>query len=148
MMKRLLSYIFILLVGLSSCKKEEDPRDPVPRIEIISIQPSIIKEYQDSVLIVVEYYDGDGDLGGVGADDYNMFAIDRRIDIPFEFRIKELVPGGVAVPVSGRMNLVIRNLFITDGSTQQQVDFEVYAVDKAGNESNKEITSKVLITKD
>ncbi len=146
-MRRVLFAILCLCFVLS-CKKKEDPRDPVPYIEVVSISPSIVKEFKDSVIIVVDYRDGDGDLGGGPADEYNLFAVDRRIDIPFEFRIQELVPGGVNVPISGRLNLVIQNLFITDGSDQQQVDFEIYAVDRAGNESNKEVTQKILIVKD
>ena len=147
-MMRILTLIILALAISWSCKKEEDPRDPVPRIEVISIGPSIIKEYQDSVIIVLEYRDGDGDLGGVPADDANLFVVDRRIGVPFEFRIQELVPGGVNVPITGRLNLTIQNLFITDGSDQQKVDFEIYAYDRAGNESNREITEKILIIKD
>lgn len=143
------SILAILMVaGLFSCKKEDDPRDPIPRIEVVSITPSIVTEFRDSLLIVIDYYDGDGDLGGVPADEYNLFVVDRRIDVPFEFRIQELVPGGTEVPISGRLNLIIQNLFITDGSDQQPVDFEIYAHDRAGNESNRVITQKILVVKD
>lgn len=146
-MIRQLGIVLFTLAFLAGCKKEEeDPRDPIPYIEVLSIGPSIIKEYQDSLVIVVEYRDGDGDLGGGSADDPNLFVVDRRIGVPFEFRIQQLVPGNVSVPVTGKLNLVIQNLFITDGSDQQQVDFEVYAVDQAGHESNREITQKILIT--
>lgn len=146
-MKQYLLFILALCVVVS-CKKEADPRDPVPYIEVVSITPSIVKEFEDSVVIALDYRDGDGDLGGVPADEYNLFVVDRRINVPFEFRIQELVPGGLDVPISGRLNLVIRNLFITDGSDQQQVDFEIYAFDRAGNESNRVITQKILIIKD
>lgn len=145
---RLVCILFLALTLAMSCKKEDDPRDPIPYIKVLSITPSIIKEYQDSVVIALEYRDGDGDLGGGPADDANLFAVDRRIDVPFEFRVQELVPGGVEVPITGKLNLVIRNLFITDGSDQQKVDFEIYAIDRAGNESNREITEKILIIKD
>lgn len=146
-MKKAIILIFVLTAALA-CKEEENPRDPIPQIEVLSITPSIIKEYQDSVVIALQYRDGDGDLGGGPADDANLFVVDRRIDVPFEFRIQELVPGGVDVPITGKLNLVIQNLFITDGSDQQKVDFEIYARDRAGNESNREITEKILITKD
>ena len=139
--------IGILSIFALACEEPEDPRDPIPYIEVVSISPSIIKEFQDSVVIVLEYHDGDGDLGGIPADDANLFVVDRRINVPFEFRIQELVPGGVEVPITGRLNLTIQNLFITDGGNQQQVDFEIYAFDRAGNESNHEITQKILITK-
>lgn len=139
-------FILIALPLLIACEEEMDPRYPIPEIEVISIGPSIVKEYQDSVLIVLQYRDGDGDLGGVPADEKNLFVVDRRINVPFEYRINELVPGGTSVPISGRINVVIQNLFITDGSSEQQVDFEIYAYDRAGNESNREITQKILVT--
>ncbi|MDZ7847120.1 MAG: hypothetical protein U5L96_10315 [Owenweeksia sp.] len=92
-MKKLLITALAISMMVACKKDKDDPRDPVPIIEVLKIGPSIVTEFKDSVVILIRYQDGDGDLGGVPADEANLFAVDNRINVPFEFRVQELVPG-------------------------------------------------------
>ena len=40
------------------------------------------------------------------------------------------------MPISGTLVFSIPNAFITDGSSEQTVNFEIYVKDRAGNQSN------------
>ncbi len=142
MKKWILPICFFVLL---SCEKEEDPTDPIPKISLISIGPSAVVEFKDSLLIVIEYQDGDGDLGGVHPDSANLFVVDKRINVPFEFRIQELVPGGANVPIKGRLNVLIQNLFLTGPGPKESVNFDIYAIDKAGNKSNVITTDAIEV---
>lgn len=55
-----LSFLFVLV--LFSCKKPPEYSD-APEIEFVSVSNNGISEYQDSITIVFNFKDGDGDLG-------------------------------------------------------------------------------------
>lgn len=141
-MRKLL--ILFAIVALWSCSKDE-PFDDVPTLELVSIGPKSVVQFEDSVVISLAYEDGNGDLGGFPADSVNLFVVDNRIGVPFEFRIQELVPGGAEVPIQGTLNVTIQNLYITGTGTQESVTFDIYAYDRAGNKSNVVKTPAIVV---
>ena len=130
-----LAFIALISVVFFSCKKEELISN-IPSIELIETSPTHVVELKEPIYFKISYRDGDGDLGENDPDVYNLILIDPRINIKYEYRISELVPGGAEVPISGTLVFSIPNAFITDGSTQQTVNFEIYVKDRAGNQSN------------
>lgn len=59
---------------IAACKKDKvDLLDPVPTILSVTINPSNVVEYQDSIVFSVAYRDGDGDLGENAPDVKNLF---------------------------------------------------------------------------
>ncbi len=141
---RILTAILFLCI-LISCKKEDDLLSDVPNLELISIGPSSVVQFEDSVVIKLAYEDGNGDLGGFPADSVNLFVVDTRNGVPFEFRIQELVPGGAEVPIKGTLSITLQNLFLTGSGSQENVTFEIYAYDRAGNKSNVVKTPGVVV---
>jgi hypothetical protein len=133
-MKNLI-YLVLISAFLISCKKEEIVND-IPSIELIETSPTQVVELMEPIYFKISYHDGNGDLGENDPDVHNLILRDPRIDIKYEYRISELVPGAAEVPISGVLVFSIPNAFITDGSTQQTVNFEIYVKDRAGNKSN------------
>jgi len=144
-------YITLLTLGLSfifsSCKKEKIDTSTVPKIEFISISPSTVIEYQDSINIVISYDDYDGDLGVNDANVKNLFVTDSRNNVTYEYRISQLSPDGSTIHIKGNLNTIIKNTAITDNSNSQTVSYSVYLKDRAGNQSNTVSTSAVTVTK-
>lgn len=135
----------LLVCILISCSKDEDQISEVPSLELISIGPSSVVQFEDSVVIRLSYEDGNGDLGGFPADSVNLFVVDTRNGVPFEFRIQELVPGGAEVPIKGTLNVTLQNLFLTGSGSQENATFNIYAYDRAGNKSNVVKTPGVIV---
>jgi hypothetical protein len=130
-------YIFSLLtvLGLTSCKEDGgEIFSPVPEIELISVSPTQVIAFRDSIVFEISYTDGDGDLGSMTEN--NLFIEDDRIQVTHGFRVQEIVPNGERVPITGTLRVILPNTIITDGSTSQSVTFMVYMKDQAGNESN------------
>ena len=140
---RVLTYILIVLL-LFACKKDET-LSVAPTIEFKSISPSTAQEYIDDINITISYTDGDGDLGENNPDVYNLFVLDNRNGIEYKFRIPELSPNGNEIAIEGNFNIKINGSGITNSSISQQVNYDIYVTDRAGNSSNTVSTSSIAI---
>ena len=140
---RNLIYILIMLLFFS-CKKD-DAFSVAPTIEFKSISPYTVQEYIDDINITISYTDGDGDLGENNPDVYNLFVLDNRNGIEYKFRIPELSPNGNEIAIEGNFNININGSGITNGSTSQQVNYDIYVTDRGSNSSNTVSTSYITI---
>jgi hypothetical protein len=135
----------LLLLGLG-CKKDKiDLKDPVPQILSVSINPTTVVEYTDSIVFSIAYRDGDGDLGENSPTAKNLFLTDTRINVTEEYRIRELAPQGAEVPITGTLQVVLRNTGITDGSASQTFNYTIKMRDRAGNESAIFTTENITV---
>ncbi len=141
------SIALILLWAAAGCKREEPDLGPVPRLELLEVSPLQLQAFKDSLVIRLQYEDGDGDLGGVHPDSSNLFVVDSRIGLKYSYRIQELVPGGETVPIKGTLKILLNSLFLVQDTVQETVSFEIYAFDKAGNKSNVLRTEQVVINR-
>lgn len=136
-----------MLVALESCKKDEPLVSAIPKIEFISISPSEVKEYKDEIIIKISYLDGDGDLGENNPDISNLFVVDLRDNIIYEFRIRQLSPDDSNIAIRGNLNIILSNSAITDGSASQVVNYSLFVKDRAGNRSNIIFSTPINVTK-
>lgn len=141
-MRKLTCILIALLV--IACKKEDVISD-IPQIEFVSITPTTAQEYIDDILIVISYTDANGDLGENNPDVFNLFVSDNRNNIEYKFRIPELSPSGSQISIEGNLNIKINGSGITNNSTSQLVNYDIYTIDRAGNSSNLITTSSITI---
>lgn len=141
--------VALLLVVLifSSCKKDEDGLSVVPQLTFESISPTSIEEFEGPITFRISYQDGDGDLGENNPNVKNLFLQDQRNGITYEYRIQELAPQGADIAIIGTIDIVLNTTSITDGSNEQEVTFDIYAIDRAGNSSNTITSSPLTIYK-
>jgi hypothetical protein len=140
--------LLAVVVFMTACKKDKvDLLDPTPVILEVTVSPNSVVEYQDSIVFAVTYRDGDGDLGENSPDAANLFVVDNRINVTERFRIRELAPSGSDIPITGTLQVTLRNTGITDNSASQTFDYTIYMVDRAGNESNRVVTPEVTVRK-
>ena len=140
---RSLTYILIVLL-LFACKKDET-LSVVPTIEFQSINPSIAQEYIDDIIITISYADEDGDLGENSPDIDNLFVEDSRNGIVYHYRIPQLAPNGNEIAIEGNFNIIINGSGITNDTTSQQVNYDIWVKDRAGHSSDTITTSSIII---
>lgn len=138
-------FFLIIILFIAGCKKDEIVFPIEPKIEIVSITPANAQQYVDPVTITIHYEDGDGDLGENNDQIKNCFVTDNRIGITYEYRIKQLAPSGTSIPIDGNLNINIGGQVLTDSSSQQNVTYTLYIVDRAGHKSNSVTTGAVVI---
>ncbi len=137
------------ILGSAGCQKDDDPfANKVPTIELLSLTPQMVVEFQDSLVFNIKYRDNDGDLGENNPNVKNLFITDNRIGIVYDYRIQQLAPTGSSIAIEGTLQVVLNSVARTDTSfAQQSATFSVYVKDRAGNKSNV-VTSGIITIKE
>jgi hypothetical protein len=146
-----MKYIFIAIIVvfcITSCKKSELISTDAPEIEFVNIFPSEVIEYQDKILITISYIDANGDLGENDPDVKNLFVIDSRNDVMYEYRIQQLCPDEAEITIQGELNVELKNTALVDENvSSEEVTYTIYIRDRAGNDSNTITTSAITVKK-
>ncbi|MCO5248760.1 MAG: hypothetical protein M9887_07435 [Chitinophagales bacterium] len=154
-MKRSFLFLFTTSVLLCfSCIKE--PKfSKVPEIKIKEIRQSGAQIHDgDSVIVVLEFKDGDGDLGKNSQTDTipNLFIVDHRFSIidSQSYSIPNIPKKGSVDAISGEIaiNLLSKifcNPIHPPSEATDTLEFEFYIRDRAGNFSNQVSTGKMPI---
>lgn len=138
------STVAAMLLINSSCKKEETI-SATPTISFVSISPNPAIKNTDEIDILIEYTDGDGDLGENTSDKKNVFVTDERNNVTYEFRISQLSPT-TGIIIKGKLNIHLpAQGFIDDTHTSETATYKIYVLDRAGNKSNELKTSALTI---
>ena len=142
----IISIFLLLVVG---CKEEVPPtRSDVPFINVLSITPNVIREFTDSIVIELQYEDGNGDIGWVDADKYALTVHDSRLIEADDYYVPPLAPLDSEIPISGILKVKIKNTFLLGNGADEIAYFTLQITDRADNKSNPSITENVTIKKD
>lgn len=145
-MTKYIPYILLILaLGLiSSCQKEgKNILSFTPFLSIDSINKTVITEFQDSIILYLNFEDGDGDLGRQDPDSNSLSIKDARLDSAELYHIPPIIPADENLQTVGRFRVFIPTLFILGSEKQEKTSISVRVKDQAGNWSN-EITSPVI----
>jgi hypothetical protein len=139
--------LLILVLLFASCKKDEVNFPAEPSITFGGISPAQAAEYSDHVIITLNYEDGDGDLGENTDGVKNCFVTDNRMNVTYQYRIKQLAPSNSSIPIKGNLNVDLGVQAITDNSSNQSVSYSIFVVDRAGHRSNTITSTSIQISK-
>lgn len=123
----------------------DEPVSEIPYIEFVSVNPKQVQAFEDNLIFTIFYQDGDGDLGENNPDLHNLFLKDNRNDIVYEYRIEQLAPDDANITIQGELNIELSGTGITDDSQEQSATFDIYIVDRAGNNSNTISSSNIIV---
>ena len=144
-------FIVTLAISILFMGCEEDApisKSEVPFINVLSISPTVIKEFTDSIVIELQYEDGDGDIGWVDADKYALTVHDIRLLKADDYYVPPLAPLDSEVPISGILKVKIKNTFLLGNGGDEITSFQLQITDRAGNVSNPSTTQNVTIKKE
>lgn len=140
------------LIGITlfSCKEEEpvvnEPISPIPYIEIVSVSPTVVTEYQDSIVFTLFYQDGDGDLGFADPDSTSLFLVDTRIFTVEDFYVPLLAPEGSGITIQGELLVTLdRTILVDEASDSETTQFQVFIRDRSGNYSNIDLSPEITV---
>lgn len=143
---KLIKYIFIANILMTSCSKDEEEGGLEPVLTYDSMTPTELTELVDEITIKFNYSDADGDLGeSDDATAINLFITDSRNQVVNSFRVKQLAPDNATIAIEGTLSVIIPPLVITDGSASEIGAFSIYMVDRAGNKSNVIVSEQFTV---
>ncbi|NND33059.1 MAG: hypothetical protein HKN76_10745 [Saprospiraceae bacterium] len=146
----------LIILYLGCITPPEYPNEPV--IELIGITNDTMLQSQfnsDSTLIVFSFTDGDGDLGS--DDSLNIFVKDLRDNfISDRFRIPFVDEAGANNGISGEITITLYTTCCTfpngappcqpsEEFPTNQLQYEIYIKDRAGNQSNSITTPPIIL---
>lgn len=134
-----------MLLGLMACDSDEG--SDLPEISDLTITPSMVQEFADSVLISFDYADRNGDLGHPDPNVAMLIVKDSRLEFADQYHVQPLAPMGVQVQMQGRLTVKLNNLFVLGNSSLEKLQFTVQMRDRAGNWSNLLISDTVMVVR-
>ncbi len=141
-----LSLTFTIFLSIIGCEEKiVNQGDVVPKIEFKSISKNKVKQFTDSIAIVLSYFDGDGDLGEVNPDSLSLCVRDTRLSKPDNYHIMPLSPVGYKINIHGDITIKLKNLFLLSPSPAETTSFEIKVKDRANHFSNLILTPKIEI---
>lgn len=136
--------IAILVIVLGGCKKE-DTYPSEPEIELLSITPLELVQFEDNISLRIKYRDGNGDLGDENPDADVLRVKDSRLSEPDWYHVQPLAPIGSEVAIEGELDITLNTLFLLGNGSQESTTFSIRIRDRAGNFSNEIVTPVILI---
>jgi hypothetical protein len=149
-MMKLLFGITAASVLFWSCGKEDEvinpPMSDIPFIEIISATPSTVTALEDSIVFIIHYEDGNGDLGFNYPDSLSLYITDPRIPLTESFFVPLLAPEGADIAIQGELEVTLNNtILVNPDADSETVSFEISLRDRAGNLSNVAIAPAITV---
>ncbi len=134
---------------LNSCKKdEEEPvQNTAPVISIVSLSTDTVKEFVDSVIVVISYQDSQGNLGSIDPDVNDLEVKDSRLSQPDFFHVKPLAPAGFTLDISGNLRVRLSTLFLLGIGDQETATFTIRLRDQSGEWSAPVTSDPITIVR-
>ncbi|WP_276496991.1 hypothetical protein [Pontibacter litorisediminis] len=176
-MKYMLKYsplLLVLALALGGCREEPNYSD-IPAITFDRVEQYTYTKNRvvfDSLVIAVDYQDGDGDLGlsrgengsqsgpdfeppfNSGSQYYDNFIVNMQVKrgntyqptfVNFNGRFPRLSSDGKAEALEGEIRYTITSFTSESYPTRDTVRFEVYIYDRALHQSNVVYTDDVVL---
>lgn len=140
--------LFCCLLLVVGCKPEPVVKlDEAPLIRIESVTPTSIREFDGRVTVVLQYEDGDGDMGSVHPDSLLLEVQDDRLTAPDYYFIPPLSPVGSNIPIQGKLNFTLNGTFIFGNGSFEETIYSIRLRDRTGKWSNQVNTPTILINR-
>jgi hypothetical protein len=120
----------LLIIGITACTEQQSS---VPEISDLTVEPMVVEEFTDSVIISFNYYDFNGDLGHPDPNIASLSVKDSRLQFEDLYHVQPLAPVDANVPIQGRLSVRLNNLFILGNDSIERLQFEVMIQDREGN---------------
>lgn len=139
---------FLMVITLSSCTKYEEVKaSELPTITYSSIAPKTVKQFDQNVVITINYKDGNGDLGNENPDDLSIYVKDNRLKKEDYYHLHLLSPPTKSIAIEGALDIRLKNTFLIGSGNSESTTYDIKIKDRAGNWSNPITTEAITITK-
>lgn len=137
--------LIILLIFGASCHRDTPEISSNPVLTYISLTPDTVREYGDSLLLVLGYEDRDGDMGSADPEEKVLVIKDSRLAEPDYYHLQPLSPPDTSVHIRGKINIHIPSLFLLSNDSLEKVIYTITTYDQKGNWSDPVFSDPVIV---
>lgn len=143
------AFLYIAILFGFSCTEVNlvDSVPGPPSISFISIEPKVVREFKDSIIIRIRYQDPDGDFGHSDPDIELLSVHDLRLKNPDGYHVSPLAPKDSKISIDGELEIYLKNSFLLGTGDEEPTSYELIMTDRSGNKSNAMITDQIRIVR-
>ena len=139
--------VFISVFIISCLKPPQFPE--TPEITFVSINTTQVQAESDSILMIISFKDGNGDIGSTDNDtSTNCYITDHRSgkpDYTYNYKIPFITPLGTTKDISGKININLPGITCIPFHTTDSVTYKITIKDRAGHISNQVETPVIIV---
>lgn len=145
---RILIIAITLVITAISCINPPEYSE-IPEISAATVDRTEATPGEDSIVVEFKFQDGDGDLGNKERDStINAYLVDARTGFPYNYQIPYISERGNNRAISGTIWITVDPFTFNCRPNRPDKDtlaYEIYIVDRAGNESNRLTTPPIIL---
>ena len=139
-----LKYILLALLLLSlGCKKEEVEF----RITLMNTSPTNLQEFQENVMVTLEYQHPEGFVGFDDPDYLSLEIHDSRLTNPDFYHLQPLSPPNQTISIQGTINVEIDSPFRFGNGDSETLTYAIRIQDNKMKWSNTVTTPIITVNK-
>ena len=143
---RNLKYILLVFLLLTfSCKKEEI--EPEFKITLKNTTPTNLQEFQENVMVTLEYQHPEGFLGFSDPDYLSLEIHDDRLSNPDFYHLQPLSPPNQTISIQGTINIEIDSPFRFGNGNSETLSYSIRIQDNKMKWSNTVTTPTITVNK-
>ena len=133
-------FIYFLLLLILSCNKDDDL---VFHLTLISTSPTELNEFQENLIVEIEYEHSEGFIGFYDPDYLSVEVKDSRLRNADFYHLIPLNPPDNQLSIRGSINLEIDSPFLLGSGNLETLFYTIRIQDRKGEWSN-EITTPMI----
>jgi len=141
---RKVSYFLICFLLLLSCNIEEDP---VFHLDLISVAPTQLTEFQENLIVEIEYEHSKGFMGFYDPDYLSIEVKDSRLTNADFYHLIPLNPPENNLSIKGVIGLEIDSPFILGTGNLETLFYTIRIQDRNGEWSNEISTPLITVNR-
>ena len=141
-----LKYILVAFLLLTfSCKKEEV--EPEFKITLKNTTPTNLQEFQENVMVTIEYQHPEGFVGFADPDYLSLEIHDSRLTNPDLYHFQPLSPPNQTISIQGTINVEIDSPFRFGNGDSETLTYAIRIQDNKMKWSNAVTTPMITVNK-
>lgn len=146
-MKQFIYYISLALLLISCDSTVAVPLREEPILDVESISPTDLKEFDEKITLVLFYRDEQGDLGDPDPDEHSLFIKDSRLPDSDTYHVQPITQVGEEVPVEGSLEIDLGRVFLLGNGTEETFFYTIQLKDREGNWSEAIQSPSITVRK-
>lgn len=146
-MKQLTLYISLALLLISCGSTVDVPLREEPIVDVESISPTDLKEFDQKITLVLFYRDEQGDIGDLDPDEHSLHIKDSRLPEADTYHVRPITQVGEEVPVEGSLEIDLGRVFLLGNGTEETFFYTIQLKDREGNWSEAIQSPSITVRK-